>query len=303
MSKSDTIRLMRKEPEIDKSLPLLKNGKPHVSYSEVSTWASCPWRHKLLYIEKKQENDTSPYLDYGTIVHEAAEGFLKTRTIDLEVVYDKIREAWKKNKFDTPEFIEAQTARARSQDWKYEHIPLQGWLDSAKNALTDLPGFLDETWPGWKPLSAEYRIYSPIEGETGHFKGFIDCVLELPSGKHVVIDWKTSGPAGWRLDKKKDELTQFQIILYKIYWMKKTGLPSSKVQAAFVLLKRDVKPMKSGKPRKSVDIVEVSSGPKMMERAKKKVSNMIRLMDRGMALKNRYSCRFCEFVGTDNCKP
>lgn len=285
----------------DPSLPLLANGKPHVSYSEVSIWAGCPWRHKLLYIEKKEEDDISPYLDYGTIVHEAAEKFLKTGKIELEPVYAKIREAWKKRGFDTPEFIEAQTARARSQDWKYKYVPLQGWLDSAKNALTDLPEFLDETFPGWKTLDAEYQIYSPVEGESGHFKGFIDCVLELPSGKNVVIDWKTSGPGGWRSDKKRDEMTQFQIILYKIYWMKKTGLPSSKVKTAFVLLKRDVKPMKSGKPRKSVDIVEVSSGPKMMNKAKKKVRSMLRLMDKGMALKNRYGCRFCEFSGTKSC--
>jgi len=288
--------MARSTSKFDPSLPLLKNGKPHISYSEVSTWNSCPWRHKLSYIDKISEFVPSPYLDYGTIVHDAAEQFLNGSPIDIDAVHQKIREAWAQRNFDSAKFITAQTARSASQGWKYKHVPLAGWLESAKNSLEQLPDFLDEKFPGWKPVAAEHVLYETVEGnETGKFKGFIDCVIELPNGKHVVIDWKTAGPRGWRSDKKRDFLTQAQIVLYKHYWMQVTGKPSNQVKTAFVLLKRE------SKPGKSMGIVEVSSGPKAMQKANKLVTGMLKGMKSGMVLKNRLACKFCEFRETVHC--
>jgi len=287
---------MRIIPAPDPSLPLLLNGKPHVSFSEVSTWRACPWRHKLVYIEKIGNDDISPYLDYGTIVHDAAEGFLKTKKINLPDVHEKIRVAWKLHGFDTEEFIVAMTARAKSQNWKYKHVNLDGWLMSATNALTQLPSFMDETFPGWIPVASEYYLYENIEGKhDGQFKGFIDCVIELSNGKHVVIDWKTAGPRGWNKDKQRDFLTQAQIVLYKHYWMKVTGKASKDVQTAFVLLKRD------SKPGKSVAIVKVSAGPIAIKKALKYVEATLKFMKSGWTLKNRQSCKFCEFYQTPSC--
>ena len=284
---------------IQESIPqltLLKNGKPHVSYSEVSTWHVCPWKHKLAYIDNLSTFEDSPYLEYGTILHDALEGFLKGKTIDIESVHHKIRLAWDEKGFDTPAFVVHQTAKSDSQGWKYKHVPLSDWLASAKNSLEQLPTFLDEQFPGWKPVAAEHNLYEPVDDEKeGLFKGFIDCVIELPNGKHVVIDWKTAGARGWNRDKKQNFLTQAQLILYKHYWMKITGKSSKDVKTAFILLKRD------SKPGKSMAIVEVSSGPKSLNQANKLVNSMLRGMRAGMTLKNRLSCRFCEFANTSHC--
>ena len=278
------------------SLPLLKNGKPHVSYSEVSTWKSCPWKHKLAYIDGISEFEPSPYLDYGTIVHDTIENFLRGNPIDVEKAHQKIRDAWEKNGFDTQEFIDKQTVRADSQGWKYKHVPLSGWLESAKNSLEQAPSFLDEQFPGWKPYAAEHALYESVQGEEeGRFKGFIDCVIELPNGKHVIIDWKTAGPRGWNRDKQQDFQTQAQIILYKHYWMGVTGKPSNQIKTCFVLLKRE------SKPGKSMAIVEVSAGPKALEKANKMVSSMLKGMRTGFAPKNKLSCKFCEFANTHHC--
>ena len=288
---------MDKNLEDSNNLPLLRNGKPHVSYSEVSTWQACPWRHTLAYIDGLSEFEPSPYLDYGTILHDAIEGFLNTRKIDLELVYKKIRASWKKRGYDSEEFIAAQTLRSESQGWKYKHVNLEGWLASAKNALDQLPDFLDEKFPGWKPYAAEHNLYESVHGsEEGKFKGFIDCIIELPNGKHVVIDWKTAGPRGWNKDQRRDFLKQAQIVLYKHYWMQVTGKPSRDIKTCFVLLKRD------SKPGKSVDIVEVSSGPKMIAKANKMVSGMLKGMRTGFVPKNKLSCKFCEFANTEHCK-
>jgi hypothetical protein len=279
------------------NLTILKNGKPHVSYSEVSTYQQCPFRHKLAYIEGLTEMIPSPYLEYGTIVHDTIESFLNENKMDISSAHTKIREAWDKYGFDTPTFIKAQTARAAGQGWKYRHVNLEGWLESSKNSLEQLPSFLDEKFPGWKSVAAEHKLYELVRGnEKGHYKGFIDCVLELPDGKHVVIDWKTAGPRGWRKEKKRDFLTQAQIVLYKNYWMRASGKPSNQVKACFVLLKRE------SKPGKSVAVVEVSAGPKTMEKANKMVDGMLKGMRTGFSIKNRSSCKFCEFFETEHCK-
>jgi len=287
---------MENSTKLETKTAVLKNGKPHVSYSEVSIYQQCPFRHKLMYIDGLSEMIPSPYLEYGTIVHDAVENFLNGNPMDVPAAHSKIREAWDKHGFDSEKFIKEQTARAAGQGWKYRHVNLEGWLESSKNSLEQLPSFLDEKFPGWKSVAAEHNLYESVSGdEIGFYKGFIDCVLELPSGKQVVIDWKTAGPRGWRKDKKRDFLTQAQIVLYKHYWMQVTGKPSNQVKTAFVLLKRE------SKPGKSMGIVEVSSGPKAMQKANKLVTGMLKGMKSGMVLKNRLACKFCEFRETVHC--
>ena len=85
-------------------------NKGHVSYSEVRNWKECPFRHKLLYIDKIDTFEDSPYLDYGTIVHNACEHFLKTRELIIDETVRDLRAAWEEKGFDSHEFIQKQTA-------------------------------------------------------------------------------------------------------------------------------------------------------------------------------------------------
>jgi hypothetical protein len=278
------------------NLFVLKNKKPHVSYSEVSAWKSCSWRHKLIYIDGVVQDDKSPYLTYGSILHDSIENFLNGNAIDPQSTEQKIRESWSELGFDSEEFISRQTLRAKAQGWNYSHDPVDSWVNSAKTCLEALPEFLNSEFPGWKPVAAEHQLYENIHDlEFGKFKGFIDSVIELPNKKHVILDWKTAGPRGWSSDKKRDFLVQAQLLLYKHYWMNFTGKKSADIKTAFVLLKRNTR-LKS-----AIGIVEVSSGPKSVESANKLVKSMVTTMQRGLAIKNRYSCKFCEFKDTSHC--
>lgn len=282
--------------QVPEALPLLKNNKPHVSYSEVSMWKSCSWKHKLIYIDGITQEEKSPHLTYGTIVHDAVENFLNGSPIDLDGTEQSIRKSWEALGFDSPEFISSQTLRAKGQGWNYSHDGVDAWVLSARTCLEALPLFLSSEFPGWKPVAAEHQLYETIEGvDFGKFKGFIDSVIELPNGKHVILDWKTAGPKGWSMDKKQDFLIQAQLLLYKHFWMSTTGKPSRDIKTAFVLLKRNTK-LKS-----AIGIVEISSGPKSMETAQKMVVSMVKTMQRGLAIKNRNSCKFCDFLGTPHC--
>ncbi len=284
---------------LEKDKVLLPTGKPHVSFSEVKMWKECPWRHKLVHIDKLSEFEPSPHLDYGTIVHEGIENFLKTRKMDIDTVLENIEIAWEKNGFDTPEFIEKQTAAARLQGWKYRHNTLSDWKKSASNSLKRLPSFMDENFGKWKTIEAEHQLYEDIQGVSGEkFKGFIDAIiLSEKDGKKKawIIDWKTSSARGWNKQKRQDFLMQAQLMLYKSFWSEKMMLQSRDISCGFVLLKKNTA------TEKSVQLIPISAGPTSMDKSQKLVRSAIKGIKSGLKLKNRESCKFCEFKDTPHC--
>ena len=76
---------------------------------------------------------------------------------------------------------------------------------------------------------------------------------------------------------------------------KKNNISLRDVACNFVLLKR------GGKKGRSCSIVEVSAGEKSIEKSLKMTRNMITSVKRGMNIKNRESCKFCPFNGTEYC--
>lgn len=273
--------------------------KEHVSYSEVRQWKECPWRHKLLYIDKLSTFEESPHLHYGTIIHDACEHYLKTKELKIEEAQKKIKEAWDEHGFDSEDFIQLQTQRAELQGWKYKHNKIKDWLDWARTSISSVPQFLDETFPDWEFVSAEEALYESIENIDTKFKGYIDCIIKVPfknDFKYWVLDWKTSSGRGWSLDKQRDFKTQAQVILYKDFWGNKNGINLKNIQCGFVLLKK-VKTI-----GKSCQLIKVSSGPKNLEKASKMVRSMIKTVEKQFYLKNRESCMFCEFKDTIHCK-
>lgn len=275
-------------------------GKSHVSYSEVKTWKECPYRHKLSYIDKIDLGEESPYLYYGTFLHDQLENYLKNKTIDLDAIEQKLRSTWEEKGFDSKEFIEAQALHRKSNGWKPKpHCYIDEWVNWAKNSLNDIPDFLDKNFPNWIAISAEEELYENLKKHDINFKGFIDAIIECdgPKGKRVkwIIDWKTANAGGWYFEKKRDFLTQAQISAYKMFWRKKKNIDIRSIKCGFVLLKR------GAKQGKTCELLTISSGPKMEERVEKMVGSMISSVKRGLYLKNRNSCKFCEFKDTDYC--
>ena len=267
-------------------------NKLHVSYSEVRNCKECPYRHKLMHIDKVDLSKPSPYLDFGINVHEGCESYLKHKTIPKDELLENIRAAWEKHGFDDPQWVKKQPG------W-YKYYPVEEWCDWASNMWDDIPRFLDEKFPGWQPVSAEEQLYEEIETKDIKFKGFIDAIIKVPrkngTWKYWIIDWKTAKSYGWDRRKKQDFLTQAQIILYKHYWATKNNIKLKDVSCGFVLLKR------AGKPGNMCDLLKISSGPKSIEKSLKLVNNMISSVRRKLYFKNRDSCIFCVYKDTEYC--
>lgn len=259
----------------------MPTGKKHVSYSEVRNWVECPWRHKLQQIDKINIDKPSEHLDFGTAVHSSCEEYLKTKVMNVESCLMKIVAAWDEKKF--PE--------------------LEKWAQWASDCLSEIPTWMEETFPGWETVSAEEPLYEEIEGRGAYFKGFVDCVIKVPHAKGTgydlwVLDWKTSGAGGWTLDKKKNPLTLAQVALYKSFLLKKHKelFEGAKyVKCGYILLK------KGAKQGKRIELFSVSVGPVAMEKANKLVTNAVSGIKKGIKIKNRQSCQYCPFLNTEYC--
>lgn len=273
--------------------------KEHVSYSEIKVWKECGWRHKLVYVDKIQTFEESPHLHYGTIIHDACEHYLKTKELKLDEMKQSLIEAWEKHGFDSEDYIILQTNRAKLQGWEYKHSKIEEWLKFAEVSITAVPLFLDETFPDWELVSAEEQLYENIEDMQTKFKGYIDCIIKVPykdTYKYWILDWKTASSKGWMLEKQRDFLMQTQLFLYKSFWGNKNNIKLSDINCAFILLK------KVNKVEKACQLIKVSSGPVTLEKSIKLVKNMINSVNKNLFLKNRESCKFCEFKNSMYCK-
>ena len=86
-----------------------------------------------------------------------------------------------------------------------------------------------------------------------------------------------------------------QLILYKHFWSRKHDIPLKDVRCGFILLKR------GANPGRVCELVTVSVGEKTLERGVKLMNSMISTVSRGMFLKNRNSCTYCQFKDTPYC--
>jgi len=268
-------------------------GKPHISFSEIKTWKECSWKHKLTYVDKIDVFEPSPFLDFGTAIHEGCESLIEKSEPDRTKLILDIRNAWNEHGFDDPDWVEKQPGW-----YKYHHC--DEWVDWANNMWDDVPRFLDKEFPNWETVAAEEELYEEIEDSDIKFKGFIDAIIKVPKKRgdgfiYWILDWKTANSYGWRRQKKQDILMTAQLILYKYFWARKHNIPLGDIRCGFVLLKR------GGSPGNMCDLVSVSVGPKAIDRALKIMRSMIKMVNKKFNLKNRNSCTYCPFKDTKHC--
>lgn len=276
----------------DKPKPLYENlptGKPHVSFSEIKCWKDCSFRHHLIHIEKKGVDTPAIPLSFGTAVHAALEQFLKTRTMDIEICHASLRESWAKNK----DVVDKEGAHVFSED------SLKKAVRDSEYILSEFSEFLKREFSEWEFVASEHSLYEKIDRHPHAFKGFIDGVIKARGKRgetlHWILDHKTS-QSGWRREKRSDDTLKYQLALYKNFWLQKNPeLKFKDVRGAFVILKRNAK------PGNHCELFTVSLGDKTVERAVKAMNNMISSVKRGVYLKNRDSCKFCEFYQTELC--
>ena len=265
-----------------------------VSFTELSNWVECAWRHKLKYLNgiEMEEDGPSIHTEYGQVMHDALEYFLKERTFEP---FDDIRAKLKAMLDPLSE------SALKKQD------PEQ-FIASIEPVLQQVPAFMDSTFgTEWEFYAAELPLFEPVDNEpTKTFKGFVDAMFTVPkpatsttikrNPKELwIIDWKCSG-SFWSANKVKEK--QLQLVLYKHYVAKKLGIDPRDIRTGFVILKRSVNPSKNG----NIRLEEVNINSNTMLAATQQLSKFFNSVRKGFFTKNRNSCKFCVYKGTKHCR-
>jgi len=259
----------------------------HVSFSSLKKWKECPFRYMLEYIYEIDKFEGNIHTVFGTAVHGTMELLYGAKQAYLPIPSN--REL--RSRFDLLFELECDNLSIDASDR----------VEFANQGHRIVPLVYDRLVEEFGPfdvVSIEEELYEDIENTDIKYKGFIDMVIRLASGKYVILDWKTTS-YGWNRYKRMDYYgTLMQSTLYKYYWCKKHGVALKDVQTYFVLLKRTVKD-----PSKCVEFFKVSNGPKSIDKALKVVKGMVTSLKNDMypKLRSEKACRYCQYKEGEYC--
>ena len=252
---------------------------PHVSYSEIKLWHECPHKHKLQYIDKLEGFKGNLHTAFGTAIHSVCEHGLLDENLDRE-----------------KHFLEAfdkELESLRSKDVNIEKDLHEQMLTQYQPIVSTFREELDSYFGDCEVISTEEKLYEDIDDHDLKFKGYIDLVVRTKDGKYHILDWKTCS-WGWDARKKADKMINYQLTLYKLFWAKKHDVPLGMVETHFGLLKRTAK-------KENTEIFRVTSGPKKLKNALTFLEKAVINIKRSFSIKNRLSCKYCQFYNTEHC--
>tara|TARA_B100000886_G_C20355422_1_gene462765 strand:- start:218 stop:988 length:771 start_codon:yes stop_codon:yes gene_type:complete len=254
--------------------------KGYISYSELKIWAECPFKHKLIYIDKKKGFQGNEYTAFGSSIHalceNAVQGLLDSPDYD--------------------DFFDASFDRELGQLEETRQDLVEQMRDQAKVITPQIIPAVLKYFEDYEVFSVEEKLFEKINDfslDKYQFKGYIDLVLKTSDGKYHVIDWKTCS-WGWDRDKRSSKLVTYQLTLYKRFFCQKHNIDPKLVETHFALLKRTAK-------KDNVEIFRVTSGPRKTSNALDLLRKALKSIENKMFIKNRLSCRNCEFRKTELC--
>ena len=254
-----------------------------ISFSELKNWKECPYRHKLIYIDKIPNFEGNEYTAFGTAIHFVCEKAIPSESLDPIEIFVKSFEEELKTLEDQGKVLDQKlVSEMRMQ---------------AKPICNQLIPAVKDHFGSFEVISVEEELLEPItefESKGRHFKGFIDMVIKTSDDKYHIIDWKSCS-WGWNRNKKSDPMTNYQLTFYKNYFAKKHNINSKKIETYFVLLKRTAK-------KENVEFVRITSGPKKTQNSLKVLENAVINIENQNYIKNRLNCKYCKFYQTENCK-
>jgi len=257
------------------------NNEIHISWSEISDFLSCNYKHYLGYTKKLKTSSDTINLIFGKVIHSVLESFLKKeiKSVELIKVFN--------SKFVTLENIKNYTPESV---YKFQ-----------KQGISILTEIITKySWDTIEVLHTELPLYEHIYLEF-YFKGIIDLVYKH-KGYYWIADWKTATNK-WNDFKFRDEYYGWQLLYYKYFFHKKYKIPLEKIKTCFILLNRNDN--EAPNVQKTV-FLNVPSDSKRIEPAIRKlyeILNTIYSQSNENCLRRTigYNCNICEFNQSKHC--
>jgi hypothetical protein len=250
---------------------------PHISFSALKDWNTCAWYHKLTRIDKIRGFTGNAFTAFGNAIHDVCEKKLLKEEIEEEDYFLKRFEHFLGTLDEEPD--QKLVSDMRTQ---------------GKAILPEIEDALEDYFGEYEVLGSEIPLDEPIEGEDDFiFKGYIDGVIATPDGKVHIFDWKTCS-WGWDAKRRSAPMTTYQLTLYKYFFAQKMEIDPKNIETHFALLKRTSK-------KDKVEFFRVTSGPRKTENATKLLKKALYNIKNKRYIKNRMSCKFCDFNKTEHC--
>ena len=247
-----------------------------ISYSQLSMYLSCPKKWALQYRDGHKVPSFSINMTFGTAVHETLQNYLsvmynesgvKADDINIEEYFEeKFRENYAKGYNDNKNVHYSNPKEMR--EFYEDGIAI---LDFIKKKRGDYFSIKE-----WHLVGIEVPIImAPNKSHNNVlFNGFIDLVLfHEPTEKFVIYDIKTSG-RGWSDKEKKDEVKQFQILLYKSFFSEQFGVDIENIDVEFFIVKRKIWE-ESEYPQKRVQQFVPANGKTKVKKSKAALDKFI----------------------------
>ena len=208
-----------------------------VSFSQFSTWSSCPQQYKLRYIDKLGESSANIHTIFGTSMHETIQHFLSvmygvSKKQAEEIDTDKLLLEWMRKEY-------IKETEKLSCGTICTQLELEEFYGDGRRILEWFKKKLDKfyTKTGFELVGIEIPLNAKIK-EGVHLIGFIDIVMrDLSTGEIIIIDLKTS-TMGWNKYQKADKLKNAQIIIYKKYYSELFNIPLDKIKVEYQIMRR-----------------------------------------------------------------
>lgn len=253
-----------------------------ISFSGLKKWKDCPYKYKINYVDKISLFNGNEYTAFGTALHAACEVCVPQNEDNLCEIFEKS--------------FEQEIEKLKNLKVNINLSLLEEMREQAKNICKYILPELHNNFKEFEIISVEEELMEEIsqfESFGTSFKGFIDLVLKTSDGKYHIIDWKTCS-WGWDSRRKSDPITNSQLIYYKTFFAKKHNIDPKNIETYFALLKRTAK-------SNNVEFFRVTSGVRKTENSLKVLRNAVINIENKNYIKNKLSCKYCEFYKTEYC--
>lgn len=149
----------------------------HLSYSQMSTYLTCPLRYKFHYVDLIQPAFTTAALVFGSSVHRAAAAHYESRLLGDPIRPDQMLDVYR------------DTWRGTEGIKYFNGDNEESLLAKARQLIEVFYGQVD---PDVTIVGVEEFFEVQLAKEVPPFHGYIDLIEESPNGTVTVADLKTA---------------------------------------------------------------------------------------------------------------
>ena len=274
----------------------------HISYSQLSSFATCEKQWYLTYVKKLAPYQPSIHAVFGTAMHETIQSWLE------KMYHDKVKTA---NEMDLDALLYENMIKAykgqKAQN-SHEHFTNQEEMNMFYLDGKHILNFLKKKRGGYFSTKHTYLagvetlLYQELRPGV-MFKGLIDLVFYNEYlDEWTIMDIKTS-TSGWSKFAKNDDKRKSQILLYKEFFSRQFNIPKEKINVEYFILKRKVpREAEFASMQRRVQEFKPGDGPRKMKQAVNLMENFVskavnldgNYIDKDYATSpSRDACRFC----------